>query len=291
MRLLHTSDWHLGRVLYNHSRRLDHERGARRDRRDRARGPARPDHPLRRSVRRRPPAVRRDDARRSTRCASSPRSRPTVVVCGNHDSPVLFRIFQKLLGADARLRFVDRARLPEEGGILDFPVGDQRLRLAPLPFVHQNRLVEAFEDPALRTVAYADRIGAIEGVLRDGLLDGYDRRATCCSSPRTSTSTARRFSGSERELHVSDTYATRVEHLPAVSYAAFGHIHRPQSLPGSVPGTLRRLADPARLRRARRAQGGGAGGASNRGSPRASSRSSSRKGVACDGSPARSTSW
>ena len=33
---------------------------------------------------------------------------------------------------------------------------------------------------------------------------------------------------------MSDTYACRLERLPQVSYAAFGHIHRPQALPGSV---------------------------------------------------------
>jgi exonuclease SbcD len=102
--------------------------------------------------------------------------------------------------------------------------------------VHQNRLVEAFEDAAQRTVAYADRIGAIEDVLRRGLLDGYDASRDVLLFAAHLHVTGARFSGSERELHVSETYATRVEHLPVVSYAAFGHIHRPQSLPGSVPG-------------------------------------------------------
>jgi exonuclease SbcD len=37
-------------------------------------------------------------------------------------------------------------------------------------------------------------------------------------------------------LHVTDSYATRLEQLPAVSYAAYGHIHRPQPLPGTVSG-------------------------------------------------------
>jgi exonuclease SbcD len=37
---------------------------------------------------------------------------------------------------------------------------------------------------------------------------------------------------SERTLHVSGSYATRPEQLPRVSYAAFGHIHRPQPIRG-----------------------------------------------------------
>src|SRR5688572_9881939 len=157
MRVLHTADWHLGRVLYNQARHDDEMAVL-----GEIVAIAREHKPdliihagdLFDAVR--PPyeemTLGLDTLRELAAIA------PTVVVCGNHDSPVLFRIFQKLLGDEARLRFIDRARRPAEGGILDYPVGRQRLRLAPLPFVHQNRLVEAFEDPGQRTVAYADRI-------------------------------------------------------------------------------------------------------------------------------------
>src|SRR5690606_16020260 len=98
---------------------------------------------------------------------------PTVVLAGNHDSTALFQVFQKLLGPRGRLRFVDRAAPPEKGGILEFPGrGDERIRLAPLPFVHQNRMVEAFDDPATWMASYADRIQKIESALGRGLQDG-----------------------------------------------------------------------------------------------------------------------
>jgi exonuclease SbcD len=148
----------------------------------------------------------------------------------------LFRIFQKLLGPGSRLHFVDRARPPAAGGILDFAVGRQRLRLAPLPFVHQNRLVDAFEDPAQRTVAYADRIAVIEQTLGEGLLDGYDGTRDVLLFAAHLHVTGARISHSERELHISEGYATRPEHVPVVSYAAFGHIHRPQPLTGTTSG-------------------------------------------------------
>jgi exonuclease SbcD len=233
--LLHTADWHLGRVTYNHPRRLDHERVlqeiveiARVHRPDLIVHAGDLFDAVRPSYEEIALAL---DALRELAAVA-----PTVVLCGNHDSPALFRIFQRLLGAESRLRFVDRARPPQAGGILDFPVGRQRLRLAPLPFVHQNRLIEAFEDPAQRTVAYADRIGVIESALREGLLDGYDPARDVLLFAAHLHVTGARFSGSERQLHVSEVYATRVEHLPVVSYAAFGHIHRPQPLPGTTPG-------------------------------------------------------
>jgi len=41
---------------------------------------------------------------------------------------------------------------------------------------------------------------------------------------------------SERPLHVSDSYAAHAEALPKVTYAAFGHIHKAQRLPGTQLG-------------------------------------------------------
>jgi exonuclease SbcD len=235
MLLLHTADWHLGRTTWNHSRRLDHERVlaeitalAREHRPDLIVHAGDLFDALR------PPyeeiALGLEALHELAAVA------PTVVLCGNHDSPALFKIFQKLLGPASRLRFVDRARPPAAGGILDYAVGARRLRLAPLPFVHQNRLVDAFEDPAQRTVAYADRIAVIEQTLSEGLLAGYDGTRDVLLFAAHLHVTGARLSKSERELHVSEGYATRPEHVPVVSYAAFGHIHRPQPLTGTTTG-------------------------------------------------------
>ena len=70
---------------------------------------------------------------------------PVLVVCGNHDSPALFRLFDKLLGPRSRIRFVAHPRLPEAGGVLEVPAkgGDEEVaRVALLPFVHASRMVD-----------------------------------------------------------------------------------------------------------------------------------------------------
>ena len=41
---------------------------------------------------------------------------------------------------------------------------------------------------------------------------------------------------SEKTVHVGEDAATDAASLPAVSYAAFGHIHKPQRLPGPLTG-------------------------------------------------------
>jgi DNA repair protein SbcD/Mre11 len=236
MRLLHTSDWHLGRETYRVSRRPDHEAVI-----DEIVTLAAETHPhliIHSGDLFDGPRPAYDDlslgAEALQRLAAIA---PVVVVCGNHDSPPLFRLFTQLLGADAAIRFVDVARLPEAGGILEFAGdGDERIRVASLPFIHANRLVTGFEDPSLRTALYADRVATIEQRLAQGLVDTYDPARDILVFAAHLYVGGATYGRSERALHVSDTYASRPEAIPAVSYAALGHIHKPQALPGGTAG-------------------------------------------------------
>ena len=234
MRLLHISDWHLGRTTYRYSRAADHDSVL-----AETIGYATALQPhliihtgdVFDSFR---PGY--DEMRRGIDALQAlARIAPVVVVAGNHDSPALFRLFNRLQGDDRRINFIDQARPPEEGGVLEFEgTGEEIIRLAPLPFVHANRMVERFEDPATWMTTYADRIHLIEDALARGLRDGYapDRHILLFAAHLYVTGA--HFSGSERALHVSDAYSTKLERLPQVSYAAFGHIHQPQALPGTT---------------------------------------------------------
>ena len=234
MKLLHVSDWHLGRATYRESRAGDED--AVLDQmveHARALGPDLIVHTgdLFDSVR---PSY--DDMHRGfdalERLAAHA---PVVVLRGNHDSVLLFSMFARLLGPRPRITFVDRARRPSEGGILHFEsAAGHRIRLAPLPFVHANRMVESFEDAGKWTAQYADRIHAIEGALGAGLLQDMDPRRDLLVFAAHLHLAGASFSGSERPIHVGDHYASKVERLPPLSYAAFGHIHKPQDLPGGV---------------------------------------------------------
>lgn len=240
MRLLHVSDWHLGATLGRVRRAGDHDEvlneivGVAADFRphlvlhtgdlfDHAR-PAVED--LHRGV---------DALRRLAEHA------PVVVLAGNHDSPAMFELFDHLLALGAGpgrapVRFVSRARSAARGGILTLPGDDgEEVRLAPVPFIHPNTLLEAFDVPPERwTAGYSDQVRLIEENLAHGLTAGYDAgRHVLLFAAHLHVGGAA-FSGSERPLHITDSYATAVEHLPPVSYAAFGHIHRPQPLPGGV---------------------------------------------------------
>jgi exonuclease SbcD len=236
VRLLHTADWHLGRSLIGHPRDEDIRAAI-----EEIVGIAREERPdlvlhagdvfdglrpgyddLRWGM----------DALRELAAVA-----PTVIIAGNHDAPALFSLLDRLLGPDSRLRFVDRARPPDAGGIIELPgPHDEVVRIAPIPFIHANRIVPLLEDPATWMTSYADRVDRVQQALVGGLVQGYDPSRHVLVLVAHLFVTGAQFSTSERQLTVTDVYATHAERLPQVSYAAYGHIHRPQRLPGAVAG-------------------------------------------------------
>ncbi|MEZ4300110.1 MAG: exonuclease SbcCD subunit D [Polyangiaceae bacterium] len=236
MKLLHTSDWHLGRTTYNVSRAEDHAAVlaeilelAQREKPDLVLHTG----DLFESVR---PAYE-DMQRGIDALLSLSRVAPVVVLCGNHDSPALFRVFGDLLGKQARVRFVDKARPADEGGVLQFGSSKgETIRLGVLPFVHANRMVPVLERPESWMVAYSERVKAIEDHLWDAMSESANFATDVLLFAAHLHVSGATFSKSERPIHITDTYASRIEHVPKVSYAAFGHIHKPQPLPQSEKG-------------------------------------------------------
>ncbi len=230
-RLFHTSDWHVGKQLRGISRGTDHEAvlaeivAQARD--------CEPDL-----------IIHSGDVFDGLRPATADLRlalgaltelgaiAPTVVLAGNHDSGPLFDVFAMLLGPSARVQFVTKARPPSAGGIVDVEAGDgTRLRLAPVPFVHANRQIDWFGDPQRFMAVYATRMQLINDILREGLADGFDPARDVLLYAAHLHVTGAHLSGSERLVHVSETYAAESAGLPTVSYSALGHIHKPQQVP------------------------------------------------------------
>jgi len=231
-RVFHTSDWHVGKSLRGVSRSTDHEAvvaeivSQARD--------AKPDL-----------IIHSGDVFDGLRPATADLRlalgaltelgavAPTVVLAGNHDSGALFEVFSMLLGSGSRVQFVSKARPPANGGIVTAQAADgTRLRLAPVPFVHANRQIDWFGDPQRFMAVYAKRMQLINDVLREGLEDGFDSARDVLLYAAHLHVTGAHLSGSERLIHVSETYAAESAGLPVVSYSALGHIHKPQQVPG-----------------------------------------------------------
>jgi exonuclease SbcD len=255
VRILHISDWHLGRILRHKSRDDDFDAvlaeiiAIARD--------ARPDL-----------IIHSGDLFDSYRPGASDLHRclrvlrdlaevaPVVVVAGNHDSPALLEALDFAVsafgtaaepGSLPRLKFVARPRHPRDGGILEYPARrEQRIRLAALPFIHQNRFLDEFSGPASATRDYARKMRELQAGFQRGLLDGYqqDRDVLLFAAHLYVEGAVPSYT--ERPVEISDIYLTEASALPQVSYAALGHIHRPQAV-ASVAAAARYAGSPLQL--------------------------------------------
>ncbi len=230
MKLLHTSDWHLGARLGRHDRTPDHVEALR--------GllslaeSARPDLILHTGDlfdASRPPYEALELGVQALRRLSA--IAPTLVLSGNHDSSVLLRVIDELAGAAAprRLRLVTRPEVVEYPDIAPEPVA-----VACVPFIAPSAIANYATDDLSRFEGnYADGIRT----LNDGLLDEAQRivgtRGIVLYAAHLHVQGARPGK-SERRITVGEDYATHVEGLQRALYCAFGHIHDPQLLPGGT---------------------------------------------------------
>lgn len=245
-RIFHTSDWHLGCEVRGEPRGPDHDEviaeicglaGAF--------GPdlilhtgdlfhgSRPGH---------------DDLLRALRAVRRlAQVAPVVVLAGNHDAPSCFELLAEAVGAPPpaaggwdhqamcpeRIRFLPRPATADRGAVASYPAADGTvIRLGCLPFVHANRVITGMEDIAALNATYADKVRKITAALAESVFDGFDPASMVGVWASHLHVDGAKLS-SERAIHVAENYATDPAHFDAgYSYLAFGHIHRPQALPG-----------------------------------------------------------
>jgi DNA repair protein SbcD/Mre11 len=244
--VLHTSDWHLGATLSRHSREEDFD-AVLPEIVDIAQE-SEPDlivhsgdlfHSSRPSSRDLMRAMRALDGLAAVA--------PTVVLAGNHDSPAYFEFLNYVSGPSRGrgLFFIDRLRPAREGGVLDFDAcgGTQRIRLAVMPFVHPNRF---WQSSSLSGTSYADHAEGMRGLqaeLMDALHEGYDPGRDVLLFAAHVFVAGAKPSYTERRVDIDEAFATAPADLPVVSYAALGHIHKPQTVAG-VPFTAHYAGSP-----------------------------------------------
>ncbi|MCP2323447.1 exonuclease SbcD [Hamadaea flava] len=234
MQLLHTSDWHAGKTLYNRSRATDlddalneiieiaHEE--------------RPDVIIHSGDLIDHSKVSHTDIERAVHAlAELAAIAPTVVVEGNHDNPSLLRYLDRL-GRRHQLHFINKP-LGINGDYLVLPGRDETsLRLGALPFVSAVTAVDVFDDPRTWAGDYRGRLADLQSRIAANLAANLNPHTDVTVFAAHLHVTGAGLSGSERQRHCGDDYASDPQAIPAVDYAAFGHIHRAQDLPGLVVG-------------------------------------------------------
>ena len=228
MKLLHTSDWHLGAKLGRHDRTPDQVQ-ALRGLLNLAKS-SRPDLILHTGDlfdASRPP---HEALKLGVKALSGlAEIAPTLVLTGNHDSTVLLGVIDELAGAASprRLRLVTRPEVVEYPEVTEEPVA-----VACVPFIPPSAIADyATDDPSRFEGTYADGIRTLNESLLDDAHRRVGKRGLVLYAAHLFVHGAR--SGrSERRITVGGDYATHVDGLQQALYCAFGHLHDPQLLPG-----------------------------------------------------------
>lgn len=237
MKVLHTSDWHVGKRLERHDRMDDH--GAVIDEVVAIANAERADLVLHSGDLFDRPVPPVDALRMGllglVRLADSGQ-RPVVVVAGNHDSPELFDTLAPFL-APFGVHLVGRIQRPAEGGVISLDTAAGVAHVACFPFLRAAQVVDFMAQADAWYGEYADRVRRIS--------ESYAAGLASVAGPSDATFLVAHFMvggvkvdtaapRGERDLHIGQAYAATEAAVPTtLDYVAMGHIHAPQAVPGA----------------------------------------------------------
>jgi exonuclease SbcD len=234
VKILHTSDWHVGKVLKGQSR-LDDQVAALAGVVAAAKA-ERPDLVIVAGDLYDTATPTADATRIVTRALSALRAcgADVVAIGGNHDNgPALDALRSWADAAGIQLRGAVRA--PADHLITGRTGDGEEWRLVALPFLSQRYAVRAGElfdlTAAEATQTYADHVARLIARLAEGF--GTD---TVNLVTTHLTVVGATMGGGEREAHTIMGYAVPSTVFPAgAHYVALGHLHRAQQVPGPAP--------------------------------------------------------
>jgi len=162
---------------------------------------------------------------------------PVVVLCGNHDGAKLFELMGTILKNRLPIHFVDPNTLRQrrEKSVLQFPTSaGEIIKIGAIPFIKSATYIKDYfeTDVERATVEYADEVGALEHVVGEWLNSGYDPGRDVRVFAAHLLVDGAEVSGSEYKLYVERDFVTRPQRIPVADYVAFGHIHKPQKIAG-----------------------------------------------------------
>jgi len=236
MKILHTADWHVGKVLKNQPR-IDEQKVVLRDL---VRVANEEDVDL---------VIVAGDLFETS--APSPAAqglvmrtlmnlrsegRHVVVLAGNHDNQNLVNdVYRPVLGA-LGLHVIGTPKTPDNGGTiaLDTRAGERAV-VAALPFLSHRLAVRAAEvllhDPSVHNQDYANRVKLIIEMLCAGFTSDSVNLVTTHA-----TLLGGRWGGGERAVQTLLGYEVPPNTFPtSTHYAALGHLHRYQEISGPCP--------------------------------------------------------
>lgn len=236
MRILHTSDWHVGKAIRGRSRLEEH-----------------------RQVLDEVVAVARDASADLVlvtgdlfeSAAPSPDAQALVweklldlhrtgarviALAGNHDSAAAFEALRPVMAA-AGIVLAGELRAADDGGVVEVETrGGERARVAMLPFLSPRLVVRAADlmahDAARNAGTYGERMRLLVAALTSGFGGTGSVDLVACHG----TIAGGRMGGGERQAQSIFDYYLDASIFPAtLHYVAMGHLHAPQKMPGGPP--------------------------------------------------------
>jgi DNA repair protein SbcD/Mre11 len=157
-----------------------------------------------------------------------------LVIAGNHDDPLRLDA-RSLLTEFVNVQILGRPRSASQGGIrtLETRCGETAV-VAALPFASPGAWVSALDLAGEEASARTKYARMFARAVRD-LSRAFRPDAVNLLMAHTHVEGAL-FGESERRVHIGEDWAASPKALPATaSYIALGHIHKPQKIAGPVP--------------------------------------------------------
>ena len=248
MKILHTSDWHVGRTIRGRSREAEHAAvlaellnvaedeqvdlvlvGG--DQFDTA-----------------APSAGADRLVFSTLLGFADRGAEVVVIAGNHDNAARLAALQPLFRR-AGVHAAAQLAPPDRGGVIEVDTKGGGARIALIPFLSQRGIVKAVDlvdrDAAQHTTKYQDRVRTVVERLTAGFGRGDTADLVLAHLTVVGASGKAVTGGGERLSHIFD-YHVSPQHFPDLAhYVALGHLHQPHELPAGP--TVRYAGSPLAL--------------------------------------------
>jgi DNA repair protein SbcD/Mre11 len=164
--------------------------------------------------------------------------RPVVVVAGNHDSPDLFEALAPLLHDQGRgVHLVGTIKRPDAGGVLGPEALGVDALVACFPFLREGRVVDFMHDAGEWYGEYAGRVAKVTTAYNEALVARAGDSLVPILMGHFLVGGVKVDTGAprgERELHMGAAYTATAQAIPAgPQYVAMGHIHAPQPVPGA----------------------------------------------------------
>ena len=235
MKILHTSDWHVGRTIRGRSRAVEHEAVlaeivaiAKQEQVDLI-------------------LVAGDQFDTAAPASESERivwqtlldlagvGAHVVMVAGNHDNPGRLQAVAPLL-ALSRIHTGARLVSAAQGGQIDITVGsEETARIALLPFLSQRGIIRADELMGLDADEHAQRYDGRARQVMAQLCDGFGADTVNLAVTHLMVAGGT-LGGGERSAHTIFDYAVAATAFPvSAHYVALGHLHRAQKIPAGAP--------------------------------------------------------